>query len=232
MINSTDSFDTNATIVLNSGTHTHPPLVPDSINFHITENVTVSDVLYKAVDALDQGPNILGDSTAMAMAVSTPILVLLCLGLMRSCRKRPCCGGQCFYCWFNCTGCCMIACGGEHLISGTEPATGLEPDEDVNDPDVILGDEDHRQEEGTEMTEEMQEDRPRSSASECSDEEDEARGSDTSYDRSCKQCCDTVAACLENGDGDGHSNGNGGCRGPAIEAVKASQRNGKSGKRR
>ena len=84
------------------------------------------------------------------------------------------------------------------LLAGTEPATGLQPDEDVNDPDVILGDEEHEAQ-GVEMSEEQQQERPRSSASEAS-EDRAAPSSDSAYDRDCKQCCDTVAACLENGD--------------------------------
>lgn len=208
-------------------------LLPQSMDFPLYGNVTANTVIKSVVKALDGGPNSVRSDAAVILAVATPVALLLCLGFMSKCRRVVCCGGACVCCWFNCTGACKQACGGESLLSGTEPHNGLEPDEEATDPDVILGDEEHDDEQMRDPPLPVHGGAPQppSSPSEMSEEE-EHHGSPTnsSYNRDCKQCCDTVAACLENGDGTGIEM-NGGCKGPAIEAVATSKRNGKGRKK-
>jgi len=215
--------DDNATHVF----HYHlDNLLSSDIDFVLYGNTTANAVIKNVVKALDGGPNGMSGDAAAALALSTPIVLFLCVIFMSRCRRVVCCGGMCVCCWFNCTGACKHICGGETLLSGTEPATGLEPDEDVNDPDHIMGDEDHDNEvlRDPEIAHTSKGARPPSSASEASDDEERAGSPFSSYDRGCKQCCDTVAACLENKED--HQNGNG-SRGPASEVVSSSKKNGK-----
>ena len=198
-------------------------------DFHIDGNTTINELIAKAVDVLDRGPNAFGTGGAVTLALLTPIALLVCVVFMAQCQLRPCCNGLCCFYWFNCTGCCKYACGGDTLVSGTDPETALQPDEEVTDPDVILGDDEYAEEE---LADEDQEELPRSTASEVSDEEE---SDTTSYDKNCKRCCDTVAACLENGDASTSSKNtemvetseqNGSGR-PAVAAVRKSKANGK-----
>ena len=50
---------------------------------------------------------------------------------MHRCRRVLCCGGNFVFCLFYCTGCG----GSDPPILGTEPHTGLQPDEEVFDPE-------------------------------------------------------------------------------------------------
>lgn len=202
-------------------------LLPAGFDFPIYGNMTANKVIKAVVSKLDGGPDGIGPEAASVLAVSTPIILIICVAFMSKCRRVYCCRGCVCY-WFNCTGACRHGCGGEKLLSGTEPETGLQPDEEVTDPDHILGDEDHEPvlrdpqlapagAEGVPA--------PPSTASEMSDDE-RAGEIESSYSKDCRQCCDTVAACLENGDGV-EMNGNG-CMGPAIQAAhKSKNGNGK-----
>lgn len=175
-------------------------LLPQSMDFHLYGNMTTNGVINAVVNALDDGPDGLGVQATAALALSIPIILLLCAGFMRQCRRKICCGGACVCFWYDCDGCCRNACGNQNLLNGTNPATGLQPDEEVDDPDVIIGDEGHVHVDprlspvlsGSSR-------KPPLSSSDTSDDE---RGDDSesSYQQNQKRCCDTVAACLENGD--------------------------------
>lgn len=197
-------------------------LLPAEMDFAIFGNLTANGVIKKVVGALDGGPSGISGDTAMALALVTPILLLMCVIFMSKCRRVWCLGGYCFCCWFNCTGACKTLCGGETLLSGTDPETAMQPGEDVSDSVDILGDEDHVTD--PPMPSADSGPIPASSSSDTSEDDDEQdQATDSSYDKSCKQCCDTVAACLE--DGTAQANGTG-ARGPASEAIKG-KKNGK-----
>ena len=163
-------------------------------------------------------------------AIATPIILLICVTFMSTCRRRYCCGGFCIYYWFNCTGACKHMCGGEKLISGREPATGLQPDEEATDPDVILGDEDHYDDDDDEqlcdppLPGRCAVPAPPSTASEMSDEENGGAGMDSLYNKDQKRCCDGMAACLENAEDGELQEANGyQADGPAMDAVRKSK---------
>jgi len=231
MSNSSASNDT-----VNHGSATpprsHEKLLPDSMDFSIYGNLTANQVLSEVVNTLDGGPNSVSPETTAFLVLCTPIILFVCISFMRQCHRRPCCGGACFYYWFNCTGYCKHLCGGETLLSGTEPATGLQPDEESYDPDVILGDEDYVGRDPPMPPSEEDLAQPQSTASEISDEEG-GSDSETSYSKDCRQCCATVASCLENGENgnNGSSESNGMLEGPAVSAARKAKGGGRGKKK-
>jgi len=167
---------------------------PPSLDLAVLSNITVDSLVETVVKALDGGPMSVSSDAVSALVFATPFAILICVSFLRKCRRVLCCKGYCCYFWFNCTGCCMHNCGGERLIGGTEPATGLQPDEEINDPDQIIGDD------GAVYTDPPMpsESAPNSTASEISDDDESCAASATnSYHEDLKQCCETVAAVLE-----------------------------------
>lgn len=158
------------------------------LDYTLIGNITIGQLMNKAADVLDGGPNSLAPGTAAGLALATPFMVFLCVIFMSTCQKRRCCGGMCHFYWFTATGFCKGVCGGEPLIPlGTAPETGLQPDEEATDPE-IMGDYNNLSDAPTEGTTDNDENHQESNFS---------ATTMTNSDRSQQECCRTVAAVLD-----------------------------------